>query len=470
MKKLLYILNIAVKNPIKILAKLNFRNFRTLLNALRNEDKKTISSNLKRLINAKPDEEFETPAAHPSQNITTAHPQHKPQPVTKSEKEFYSQWDDKYIQKHYDELSDFSRLESGDFKSVVFVADLNLPQCKKYRVLQKIEILKKKGIRCDFSHWLDVPRSLKLMQNASSVIFYRIPYSKLSGTYLDEALRLSLSIGYDIDDPIFDKTIYKSNTNLNFLSKSERNQLLKNTSHYVSLIRQCDFITTSTPFLKDVLEKYTKAPIHLWRNLMDSQSLNASEIAISLHNKATKRKNFTIGYMSGSRAHEADFEIAFDALNDIMESYENVHLHIVGYADIAKKLKFKKRITIQLFSDYYNYMSVYPNIDLNIIPLVINDFNECKSAIRYLESSLLSVPSIVTHVGDFKNIIDHKENGIFTFRNSQTEWYNTFKWCLENKKVLKQIGINANLKTIENYTTKSFDGVSVNEEIFSSEI
>ena len=58
--------------------------------------------------------------------------------------------------------------------TVAIIGDLNLPQCKKYRVIQKIEALQDSGIRCNHSHWLDIPRSLNLLQTATHAILQRL--------------------------------------------------------------------------------------------------------------------------------------------------------------------------------------------------------------------------------------------------------------------------------------------------------
>ncbi len=468
------------QHPVKTISKISLKNIRILINAVKYEDQETILENFASLIGDEKNKvSHKTNVSQPTENKTPAEPmikmpsfKRKEETEVEKKNSFYSLWDDSYIEKHVDYLSNFEDPQQNGKKYVAIIADLNLPQCKKYRVLQKIEILKRKGIMCDFSHWLDVPRSINLMQNASSVIFYRIPFSKLTSSYLDEASRLNLTIGYDIDDPIFDQKIYKSNTNLDFLDRNEKNQLLNNAKHYASLIRQCHFLTTSTPFMKEVLSKYTKAKIYLWRNLMDAQSINAAHIANQLIEKNLDIDNFVIGYMSGSRAHEADFNIASEAIEFVMGKYKYVEFHITGYAELANKLKKKypKRIKHIPFTDYYQYMEGFINYDVNIIPLVQNQFNECKSAIRFLESSLLDVPSIVSYIGDFKHIIKNKETGIFVYKNSTSEWISALEWSINNKLALGEIGTSSKIATLKEYSSLSYTQDSINQEIFDIEI
>lgn len=49
------------------------------------------------------------------------------------------------------------------FGNVAIIGDLNLPQCKKYRVLQKLEAINTFGVASNYSHWQDIPRSPHLL-------------------------------------------------------------------------------------------------------------------------------------------------------------------------------------------------------------------------------------------------------------------------------------------------------------------
>ena len=63
--------------------------------------------------------------------------------------------------------------------SVVIIGDLNLSQCKKYRVVQKLEALQSLGIAAQFCGPQDVARAVTMMQTASHVMFYRMIDSPL---------------------------------------------------------------------------------------------------------------------------------------------------------------------------------------------------------------------------------------------------------------------------------------------------
>jgi len=375
---------------------------------------------------------------------------------------FEDQWDNSYALKHKYAIRSNKKIDKRardddffDRKCIVVIGDLSIPQCKKYRIMQKMEYFRKNDIKHSFSHWLDVPRSLNLIQTASTVIFYRIPHTKLVSSYIDECMRLGIRFGYDIDDPVFDLRIYSANVNLNFITPKEKQSILSGVDSYASIIRQMEFVITSTPAMRSHLSDLTSKDIYIWRNIIDSETLNAHYIyqqTIGGEKRQTDPNKFIIKYASGSRAHEADFSMAIEALHQILDEYSHVHLEVIGYCAMSAKLKmrFPNQVNHTDFKDYVTYIGDMGDADLNIIPLVQDDFNDCKSAIRYLEASVVKVPTMVTAIGDFVNLIDNRVNGILI--NKSSDWYENLKAAVNGKYDLEKMANHAHESVMSNQT------------------
>jgi glycosyltransferase involved in cell wall biosynthesis len=335
---------------------------------------------------------------------------------------------------------------------VAIIGALDLPQCKKYRVIQKTEQLDLLGFKSIISSIFDVPRAIDSMQLASSIIFYRVPDSFELQKYILEARRLSLPIGYDVDDPIFDREIYKNNHNLDFLESNEKRRLLSSTTSYLKAMRACDFCIVSTPKMKDVANKYIDNPIFLWRNVIDADT--RSQIAnLNLDRCKCKDGCVSISYMSGSRAHEADFEQITNPILTVMKEYPQTRLLIGGYTRLPKQFyQFIDRIVVKPFMDYRGYFNFLADSDINLVPLVIDEFNDCKSAIRFLEASILAKPTIVSNIGDFKNMIVDGDNGYTA--SSDEQWYDRIKTLIESKELRLDLGKNAMEYVLSNQTSQ----------------
>jgi len=183
---------------------------------------------------------------------------------------------DKWLEKNSQKLEHCAAPEVLFSKpTIAIIADLNLPQCKKYRVLQKVEAFRNAGYSVSFCHWLDQPRAYNIMQCATHYIFYRIPDCKIYNSYILESKRLGGVSFYDIDDPIFDSRVYELNKGLEFISKEEKKSLLNLAPSYASAIAKCDVSIASTPGIKILMEGVSGKPVILWRNLVDAQTRQA---------------------------------------------------------------------------------------------------------------------------------------------------------------------------------------------------
>ncbi|RUM69189.1 MAG: hypothetical protein DSZ08_06880 [Sulfurovum sp.] len=60
-------------------------------------------------------------------------------------------------------------------KTVLIIAELSIPQCTKYRVEQKVEMLKILGYNTWVVSWTDFHEARQLLQLSALVFFYRTP-------------------------------------------------------------------------------------------------------------------------------------------------------------------------------------------------------------------------------------------------------------------------------------------------------
>lgn len=336
---------------------------------------------------------------------------------------------------------------------VVVIGELSLPQCKKYRVLQKLEILADLGIDYGYADWRDGHRCMNFLQMATTAIFYRCPESEEFKVYIRECQRLGITTIYDIDDPIFSRSIYQKNVNLGHLHTAERENLINGSDLYLNALKHCEYTSGSTPRLCKELEKLTGAEAFLWRNLVDMESLDAARFALQA--KPAVQDHVTLVYASGSRAHEADFRSIERCITALMNANPDLRLKIIGFLELPLTLApYKDRINQHPFSHYYDYMTTLAQADICIIPLVDDDFNDCKSAIRYLEASLLKLPSVVSKVGDYVGLIEHGKTGFLAATDD--EWLQHTQALIDVSHLRSAIANAAQRRVYESYTTSAW--------------
>jgi glycosyltransferase involved in cell wall biosynthesis len=339
--------------------------------------------------------------------------------------------------------------------AVAIIGALDLPQCKKYRILQKIEALEIHGCATTISNYFDVPRSFDALQLATLVVLYRVPDGELLQAYLQEARRLGLPVAYDIDDPVFCRTVYAANANLQTLSAAERQHLLNDSRRYLAALKQCDAAIVSTPGMVEVTRPYLDGkPVYLWRNAVDAESRSICDDITSMPAAPEPHGRIRIGYMSGSRAHDLDFELIGPALARTLAAHPHVDLVLSGHVSIPEALKpHAARIQVRPLSSYRGYFQVLSQVDIVVIPLLADTFNACKSAIRFLEAAMLERACVVSGVGDFLNIVDHGRTGYVAL--SEDDWSNQLDMLIESADRRRALGQAARQDVLESQTTQS---------------
>ena len=353
---------------------------------------------------------------------------------------------------------------------ILIIGALDLPQCRKYRVLQKLEFFESIAWECHYARYLDESRVLGYLQISTALILYRVPDSSLLDDYLSEAKRLGVKIFYDIDDPIFNGAVYSENKNLDHIEPHEREHLLNSAGDYREAMKKADALILSTNYLKEIALSDFEKPAFLWRNLADSATISMVK-SLEWRQVCNDSGSVVIGYASGSRAHDEDFRVISTALVRIFNEYEDVKLRVIGHVVVPSELEvFKHRIIRQPFSSYLQYLEALSQADINIVPLIDDRFNACKSAIRYIEASLCRVPTVASSVGQFSEIIINGKDGYLT--DTQQSWVDALGRLIENKELRKSVGDEAYDNVMSCHTVSApgaIDQDIINQFVLSNE-
>ncbi|MEO1650122.1 MAG: hypothetical protein AAFR60_03965 [Pseudomonadota bacterium] len=338
---------------------------------------------------------------------------------------------------------------------IAVIGDMNLPQCRKYRMYQKLEVLEAAGIAASHSHWEDSSRGTNLLQTATVALFYRERQGDIFEHYLRECRRLGVPVLYDLDDPIFSREIYEANVNLNFLDPIERDSLLGSSPYYLMAMRAADGLIGSTPRICDEMAKLTGKPVSLWRNLVDAEARHAASLVNAVPPQRTDMGRIRIAYASGSRAHEADFRVVEAQLLRHLRDNTHVDLHVIGYLNLPSAFKpYADRITSEPFTDYTGYLTAIAACDYGIIPLVDDVFNDCKSAIRYLDAAMVRLPVIASAVGDFKHVCVHDQTALLA--SNALEWSNALDRMTSDAALRRRLSTAAGVDVFANQTTTGY--------------
>ncbi len=93
---------------------------------------------------------------------------------------------------------------------VLIVAETSIPQCLKYRVVQRQEAFQRIGVECTWRSWADRVGCHAALQTHSHAIFYRVPAEDSVLGLIAEARRLRVPTWWEADDLIFDEAVIRS--------------------------------------------------------------------------------------------------------------------------------------------------------------------------------------------------------------------------------------------------------------------
>ncbi|MGI3163935.1 glycosyltransferase [Pseudooceanicola sp. 200-1SW] len=293
-------------------------------------------------------------------------------------------------------------------RKVAMIGDLNLPQCRKYRVEQLAEILALTGADYSYAHYEDLPRCMDILQDATHLFLYRLRSQPVVTRHLYEARRLRLPILYDIDDPLFSVPAYAGYQNMTALPRDLQQHFLAEAPFIAEVMNLADAVSVSTPGLQDHARDFTPRPVFLRRNFADRATLAAPPRSA----RAPGEGGLRLCFASGSHGHEVDFATIAPQVQAVLQGDPTRRLVILGHFDRAHlPPDLHPQIEQHAFTDYHSYLSHLAGCDLALMPLADDLFNRCKSAVRVIDAASVGLPSLVSPVSDMAAMVREGETG-----------------------------------------------------------
>ena len=294
---------------------------------------------------------------------------------------------------------------------VLIIAELTIPQCRRYRVDQKCELLRSLGYDTTVLNWHDAAACEAALATHSLVLFYRIAAVETMVRCIAKAKALGLPTYWEVDDLIFDPNAYMANSSLKALPAHAQKAVLSGVPDYRDAMLACDEAIASTRTLARCMRDSGVARVHVVENALDAETLSAAEEALSA--RPTPDGYVRIVYGSGTHTHDEDFLQASAAIIAMLDKYPQVRLRIIGQLNLPPELgRFGDRIERFEVTSYARYLQLMAPCDIAIAPLEPTLFNDAKSNIKFIEAAMVALPSICSPRAEFRGIIEHGTNGL----------------------------------------------------------
>jgi glycosyltransferase involved in cell wall biosynthesis len=260
--------------------------------------------------------------------------------------------------------------------------------------------------------------------------------------YLEKIFSLNKPVICELDDLLWEVPSY--NAMLSSVMRINKPYILKILSRFAG-------ITVSTQELAREISQYNK-DVFILPNLLDKRLWDRPLAERSEHREYSGGGKKIKICFAGSPTHQGDLEMIEQPLLDILERFgEDVELVLFGCA--TKRLIQFPSVRYLLFDDgYVRFVKTLfsLHVDIGLAPLEDNEFNRCKSNIKWLEYSACAAAGIYSDLPPYKDI--HPGRDGLVVGNSQKEWREALEFLIYNKKKRIKMGYMARKRVMEEFT------------------
>lgn len=155
-------------------------------------------------------------------------------------------------------------------------------------------------------------------------------------------------------------------------------------------------------------------------------------------------------FWAGSMTHLEDMKLVVNPIKRICKEFPNVQLVFMGdtrIGDLFDGCNVENMLGVPV--------EVWPvklstiRADIGIAPLIDNEFNRCKSNIKWLEYGINQIPSVCSPTR-YGESIKNGDTGYIA--NTEEDWYKNIKKLVIDKGLREKIGMNAYEEVKKNWS------------------
>lgn len=302
------------------------------------------------------------------------------------------------------------------------------------------------------------------LKQYSAVVFAR--YISLTNikAIVDKLKSLNIKIWFDMDD-------YWNLDSTHAMCKTWDS--LKVAKYTIESFKYADAVFTTTPKMQNLISAYNK------NTYVFFNSVNPNEPQYTI--REIKNKRIRIGWVGGVY-HYNDILLLKDAFKKIWANkdlLDKIQICLGGYTEGQREYKEIEKIFtdnyVGIDSDYKQYLDsdtrmmqhvsfnkpyrrlyskpvtdyvdLYNELDIVLVPLVKNSFNECKSNLKVVEAGIMNKLVIASNVHPYTIDCDYN-NSILV---EPHEWYEAIVKTVETYNKTKSLKLHSKIK--ERYLT-----------------
>ncbi len=325
---------------------------------------------------------------------------------------------------------------------IAILANLDLTQCRFYRVDQKVEQLRAAGYGVVvYDMHASIPDFLAALHLHEAAIFYRVPAQYDVIVAIEKARELGVTTFYEIDDLIFDAAEYPASLASygGQIDELEYAGLKLGVPLFASAMALCDYGIASTPALaKQMRGRVRTGTVFVHRNAFGQQH---EAWAVSKPHEHRPGR-VTLFYGSGTKAHKEDFqELIEPALVELVRRHgDRVSIVLMGFVTVTERLRqIEANLTVVAPNwDIDGYWAMLSMVDISIAVLKPSLMANCKSEIKWMEAAMFAIPSVVSGTATYLDVVEAGVTGLVC--STPGEWTAALDQLVADAALRQRIG------------------------------
>lgn len=353
----------------------------------------------------------------------------------------------------------YSSTSSSSNPSAVIVTSAGLDNgSTRYRALHLCKILKGNEIDSILVHCNTPINKFEAMSNSVKVIIFQRCFIGQGNVekFIEISKRKKINIVFEIDDLIFP-------AHIDTIGSVKGGEWDRETAVYVArkyeeMVKLSKKILCSTTSLRNIIKTDYNKPALVYENAIDIESIE--EVNLNSREEELRSGNLSYVYMSGTKSHCEDFRMIELDIYQFFKSNSDANLTIIGSAEITGEILALKNTKHYPLLPYTEMLIELGKADILLVPLVNSDFNNCKSAVKYIEASALGKLTLASPVTAYSEKITSGINGMLVTDN---EWMKALKFTIENRDLIKKMSAAAYHSVINNFSTNTYNCEKLNK-------
>jgi glycosyltransferase involved in cell wall biosynthesis len=272
------------------------------------------------------------------------------------------------------------------------------------------------------------------IDESTIIIFQKFPNldSKMKDL-LEQAKRSDAECWYDIDDAFLPEQIKHCGQVVSGLWSAK--QAEKVSSGFIAAMKPCKRILASTPHLVELLQELLpRNKVYLKRNRIPlryfTRRIPSPKVTEPLR----------LIYPSGSMSHKNDFELVAPVIEKYLKKFKDSTLTLLGgnSVQVPDYIKNRSNVICLPRMSFEDMLLEFEKHDLVLAPLELNQFNDAKSNIKFIEAAAAKTPILTTSASEFSAYIEDGKNGFI--EDNFEKWHDRLVLMRKNGGLLKRCG------------------------------